>query len=283
MFMNESSEILLSIDLEDVRDLVPDGSRLRERVPAMVDRLLAYLHEARARVTFFTTGPVCVRYKSLMCEIISAGHEVASHSFAHKPLDEYFPQEFDDDLQKSIDALRTAGANVVEGFRAPVVSMTERTAWVYRLLARRGIVYSSSVLPATNPLYGWADFGNKARSIEGVLEIPVSVGRILGRDVPFASGVYFRVLPGFLIRRELVRASRSGQPITSYLHPYDFDPEQESFTIPRLGRNPVYHFLMHYGRATAFDKLQMLLSLGLRVSTYGQFWRQVTANGGTKG
>ena len=145
--MNESSEILLSIDLEDVRDLVPDGSRLRERVPAMVDRLLAYLHEARARVTFFTTGPVCVRYKSLMCEIISAGHEVASHSFAHKPLDEYFPQEFDDDLQKSIDALRTAGANVVEGFRAPVVSMTERTAWVYRLLARRGIVYSSSVLP----------------------------------------------------------------------------------------------------------------------------------------
>lgn len=272
--MNERAEFLLSIDLEDVRDLVPEGQQLRERVPTMVERLLAFLHGAKVKITFYTTGPVAVRYKSLVGEIISEGHEIASHSYRHKPLDEYTPEEFDEDLQKSLEALAAAGANTVQGFRAPVVSMTARTTWVYKILARHGIVYSSSVLPVKNPLYGWPEFGGQSKMIDGVLEIPISVGRILGRKLPFASGIYFRVLPGYMIRRQFARGRQCGRPITAYLHPYDFDPEQERFITPRLGRNPLYHFLMHYNRAAAFDKLQMLLSLGLPVSTYGQFWRR---------
>jgi polysaccharide deacetylase family protein (PEP-CTERM system associated) len=280
--MNERSEFLLSIDLEDVRDLVPDGHELRERVPAMVERLLAFLRDSKARITFFTTGPVAVRYKSLVGEIISEGHEIATHGFWHKPLDEYTPEEFDEDLQKSLEVLAAAGANTVQGFRAPVVSMTARTTWVYQILARRGIVYSSSVLPARNPLFGWPEFGGQPKPINGVLEIPISVERILGRELPFASGIYFRVLPRYMIRREFARARKHGRTITAYLHPYDFDPEQERFITPRLGRNPVYHFLMHYNRAAAFDKLRMLLSLGLPVSTYGQFWRRVADTTGAK-
>jgi len=274
--MNERSQFLLSIDLEDVRDLVPDGQELRERVPAMVERLLTFLSEAKAKITFFTTGPVAERYKSLVGEIASEGHEVASHSFWHKPLDEYAPKEFEDDLRKTLDALTAAGAKTVVGFRAPVVSMTAHTVWAYPVLARHGIVYSSSVLPARNPLYGWPEFGDQPKPVDGVLEIPISVGRVFGRELPFASGVYFRALPGSLIRRQFARWQEGGRSITSYLHPYDFDPEQEWFVTPRLGRNPLYHFLMHYNRSRAFDKLRMLLSLGLPVSTYEQFWRRVT-------
>jgi polysaccharide deacetylase family protein (PEP-CTERM system associated) len=274
--MNERAEFLLSIDLEDVRDLVPEGQKLRERVPTIVERLLAFLQNAKVKITFFTTGPVAARYKSLVGEVVSQGHEIASHSFSHKPLIEYPPDEFEDDLRKTLDALRAAGASTVQGFRAPVVSMTARTAWVYPVLARHGIVYSSSVLPAQNPLYGWPEFGDRPKPVDGVLEIPITVGRILGRDLPFASGIYFRTLPRSVIRRQFVRKRERGRPIASYLHPYDFDPEQERFATPWLGRNPLYHFLMHYNRAGAFDKLRSLLSLGLPVSTYGQFWRRVT-------
>jgi polysaccharide deacetylase family protein (PEP-CTERM system associated) len=274
--MNERSQFLLSIDLEDVRDLVPDGQKLRERVPAMVERLLTFLSEVKAKLTFFTTGPVAERYKSLVGEIASEGHEIASHSFSHKPLDEYTPQEFEDDLRKTLDVLTGAGASTIQGFRAPIVSMTSRTVWVYPVLARQGIVYSSSVLPAKNPLYGWPEFGDQPKLVDGVLEIPISVGRVFGRELPFASGIYFRALPRFVIRRQFAQWRGSGRSITSYLHPYDFDPEQERCVTPRLGRNPLYHFLMHYNRSRAFDKLRMLLSLGLPVSTYEQFWRRVT-------
>ena len=276
--MNERAEFLLSIDLEDVRDLVPDGQKLCERVPTMVERLLAFLDETKAKITFFTTGPVAVRYKSLVGEIASEGHEIASHSFWHKPLDEYAPKEFEDDLQQTLEALVSAGAGAVRGFRAPVVSMTAHTVWAYPVLARHGILYSSSVLPAKNPLYGWPEFGNRAKAIDGVLEIPISVGSVLGRELPFASGVYFRALP----RRVIERHFSAGQSVVSYLHPYDFDPEQERFVTPRLGRNPLYHYLMHYNRSGAFDKLRKLLSLGLPVSTYEQFWRRVTVATGAK-
>jgi hypothetical protein len=160
--------------------------------------------------------------------------------------------------------------------------MTSRTIWVYRVLSQHGIVYSSSVLPAKNPLYGWPEFGDQPKAIDGVLEIPISVGRIFGKELPFASGIYFRVLPGWMIRRQFARESERGRPVTAYLHPYDFDPEQERFTTPRLGGNPVYHFLMHYNRGAAFDKLRRLLSLGLPVSTYGQFWRRVAGATGAE-
>jgi len=275
--MNERSEFLLSIDLEDVRDLVSEGQRFRERVPAMVERLLMFLSEAKAKITFFTTGPVAARYKSLVGEIASEGHEVASHSFWHKPMDEYAPTEFEEDLRKTLDVLTGAGAGIIRGFRAPVVSMTARTVWAYPVLARQGIVYSSSVLPAKNPLYGWPEFGHQPKPVDGVLEIPISVGRVFGRELPFASGIYFRALPGFVIRGKFVQWRESGRSITSYLHLCDFDPEQERFVTPRLGHNPLYHFMMHYNRSGAFDKLRMLLSLGLPVSTYEQFWRRFAA------
>ena len=83
---------------------------------------------------------------------------------------------------------------------ADVFSLTEKTQWAYDILAELGIRYSSSVLPAPNPLFGWPEFGVSARRMtSGVLEIPMTPARVGPLRVPVGGGVYFRVLPFPLI------------------------------------------------------------------------------------
>jgi len=271
--MSDNSEFLLSIDLEDVRDLIPDGQRYRENVPAITHGLLNILEDARARITFFVTGPVAVRYKTLVADIFSAGHEVACHSFAHQPLDHYSQEGFEEDLHKNLAALADAAIHNVQGFRAPVLSMTARTKWVYPVLSQHGITYSSSVLPASNPLYGWPEFGAAPQRVDGVLEIPVSVARLAWMKLPFASGIYFRVLPFGFVQGQFRTFIRRGTPIVSYLHPYDFDAGQERFMHPGIHDSRFYNWLMYCNRSKALDRLRRLLDMGLPIRPYRDYVR----------
>ncbi|MCX7886411.1 MAG: polysaccharide deacetylase family protein [Verrucomicrobiae bacterium] len=262
---------LLSVDLEDVRDGIPEGHRLADRVPAITHRLLDCFRQARVHVTFFVTGAVALRHRSLLAEIAQEGHELACHTYAHKPLDHYTVAEFENDLHRNIEVIAGVAREPVRGFRAPVLSMTEHTVWVYPVLARHGITYSSSVLPAKNPLYGWPGFGHCPCRIEGVLEIPVTVARFAYWTVPFASGVYFRVLPYWFVRYQFVAHSRLHRPVSSYLHPYDFDVDQQRVPHPGLGANRFYNFLIYYNRRGALARLQRILSLHVPTQRYGEF------------
>jgi polysaccharide deacetylase family protein (PEP-CTERM system associated) len=238
----------------------------------MTRQLLALLREFPGKVTFFVTGQLAERYGDVLREIQGDGHEIACHTFWHKPLCNYTPVEFEDDLKRNLDALLASGVRSVRGFRAPILSMTPQTAWAYPILSRNGITYSSSVLPGANPLYGWPDFGRDAKTVGGLLEIPVSVSRLFGVRLPFASGVYFRVLPFILVKRQVRRFFAQGLPVVAYLHLLDFDPDQEPFALPFAPRNPFYNFLMFYNRAGGMKRLRSLLAReDLRLSTYGEF------------
>jgi polysaccharide deacetylase family protein (PEP-CTERM system associated) len=261
-------DFLLSIDVEDVRDFIPAGHRYSERVPVMCETLLELLAEANAKITFFVTGQVALRYKDLLAHIVCEGHELACHTFEHRPLDKYTAAELEDDLKRNADALAAAGADKVVGFRAPTLSMTEKTIWVYELLSKLGIVYSSSVLPSRSPLYGWPTFGAQPRMVNGVLELPISTGGMPGWRVPFASGIYFRALPLPIIKTQFARCGKLRRPIVSYLHPYDFDSEQERYVHPYTENSRFFQFLMYYNRASALKKLRTLLKMGFRVSPY---------------
>jgi len=276
--MNSTGEFLLSIDLEDVRDSALDGHRLSERVPVMTARVLALLRVAGAKITFFVTGPVAKRYPTLLRVILREGHELACHTCAHKPLEKYAEPEFEKDLAENIELLTAAGATAVEGFRAPILSVTSQTAWVYEVLRKHGLRYSSSVLPARNPLYGWPEFGQTAKLVGGVVEIPVSVARVWGMLLPFASGVYFRVIPYPIVRRRFRAAVSRGNPVVCYMHPYDFDQDQEPIMPRGINNNPLYKFLMYYNRAGALAKLRKLMAEGFRVSTYREFALRASAS-----
>jgi polysaccharide deacetylase family protein (PEP-CTERM system associated) len=267
---------LFSIDLEDVRSMIPDGQRYRERVPANTERILAFLEAHGARCTFFTVGDVARRYPDLLRRIAAAGHEIACHGSDHVPLDRLGQQGFRDDLRRALDDLARAGVSEVRGFRAPVGSLTSATPWAWEALAERGFSYSSSVIPARSPLYGWPGFGADCRrTAAGIWELPFSVGGAPGLRVPFLGGVYFRALPFALVRAGFRRTLRRGRPAIGYLHPYDVDEQQERFMHPELDDSRIYNRLMYWNRSQVLWRLERLLREGARVVPYRRFVAEV--------
>jgi polysaccharide deacetylase family protein (PEP-CTERM system associated) len=263
--------LLLSVDLEDVRDWVKDGSRYREGVPENTRKYLQQFKRWEVRATFFTVGGVARRYPQLIAEIVEAGHELACHGDIHLQLDKLSPQEFRADMQRNLAALENAGGKGIAGFRAPTFSLTARTAWAHEVLADLGLTYSSSVLPARNPLYGWPEFGKNARKVAGGLwEMPVTLHTIPGLSVPIAGGVYFRVLPFFLTKWAIGKSLEKGQSVVTYFHPYDIDTKQERFMHPDLGEKKHLNMLMYIGRGKVLKRLD-ILHQSVPFRTYGDY------------
>src|SRR5215218_2947168 len=59
---------------------------LPSRDPATVQRLLSLLAEHEQHATFFATGRFAMEFPDVIKAIDAAGHEIASHSFAHIPI-----------------------------------------------------------------------------------------------------------------------------------------------------------------------------------------------------
>ncbi|HVU00441.1 MAG TPA: polysaccharide deacetylase family protein [Polyangiaceae bacterium] len=264
---------LFSVDLEDVRSLVPGGERYEERVPENTERLLSFLVEHDTRCTFFTTGDVARRYPELLAQIARAGHEIACHTSDHVPLDRQTPESLRADVLRCQEDYERAGVPRAVGFRAPSGSLVASTAWAYDVLGELGFEYSASVLAARNPLYGWPDFGPDQPCLRGKLvEIPASLSHLPGLNVPFMSGVYLRVLPFPLVRLLFRRRLRGRTPVASYLHPFDVDSGDERFPFP--GLNPFFGTLMYRNRDRVFDRLHSIFAEGARVETYREYARR---------
>ena len=263
---------LFSIDLEDIRTLVENGHRYADRVPASVDRYLEFLARRDMRCTFFTVGDVARRYPELVGRIVGAGHEIGCHSSDHVTLDRHDRESFREDLQRNLDDLRAAGAEDVQGFRAPMFSLTRETAWAYEVLAELGFRYSSSVLAARSPVYGWPGFSSRCTWREpGLWELPLSLVRLPLVTVPVAGGVYFRVLPFPLVRRLFRRGLSGSEPVVGYFHPYEVDDEQEWFLHPEPVNSRFYTWLMYRNRSGVFPRLERLLDEGATIVPYAEY------------
>jgi len=265
-----NSTFLFSLDLEDIRNRMVDGDQYGERVPVMVARYLNFLEECSSTVTFFVVGDVARAYPSLIKEIADAGHEIACHSDTHIELHRQSPGEFEVDLGRCMDSLDACNIGEVKGYRAPVFSLTDKSEWVYPILQKMGIVYSSSVLPADNPLNGWKEFGTEVKRVGDVWEIPITISTGLIK-VPFAGGVYFRTLPYGLVKRSF----RKHNPVVGYFHTYDIDTGQVKFKHPDIGNNPFYNFLIYYNRKATLPRLKKLTSSGLKMMRYDEYIRGI--------
>lgn len=254
-----TGDFLFSIDLEDVRDHAADGHRHPSRVERNTELYLRFLEARRIEATFFVVGSVAERHPELIRSIAAQGHEIACHSHAHVQLDRHTPESLRADLERNLEALDRCGVAGVVGFRAPTFSMTERSRWAYEVLAGLGFRYSTSVLPAANPLYGWKGFGETPREIDGVLELPLTLHPWL--RVPLAGGVYFRVLPYALVESGVRRLASRGAAIHSYFHPYDIDVDQPPLAHADLAGNPLFDALMVVGRGRVLDRLAALSAI----------------------
>ena len=203
---------------------------LPSRVEANVDRVLALLSEAGAKATFFTLGWIAERYPQMVRAIVAAGHELASHGYAHWRASAQTRAQFGHDITVSKALLEQIAGVPVRGYRAPCFSIGPKNLWALDILHEAGYAYSSSIYPIRHDHYGTPDaprFAHRPSGQDGLLELPLSTVRIASRNWPAAGGGYFRLIPYWLARRLILRINQQdGQPAIFYFHPWELDPTQ---------------------------------------------------------
>ncbi len=223
--------MIFTLDLEDHRP--HDGAEVR--FPTVVDHLLDALDASAIRGTVFVVGEVAASHPDLVARVAARGHELALHGARHVPLPEVGPTSFRSETAAARDRIEQAAQVPCRGYRAPIFSLVPASAWAPDLLAEIGFAWSSSVLPAANPLYGWPDAPRHPfRWSGGVVELPcptVGPGRWA---VPFG-GTYLRLAPGALVTVAARRLARRDDA-WCYVHPYDLDPDEPRWVVPEVGR-----------------------------------------------
>ncbi len=231
----------LTIDFEDWYqglEIPPAGwAGYEDRIERSGRRLLEVLAEAGVRATFFVLAPIAETHPGLIREIAAAGHEIGTHGWSHSLVYRLSPDQFRDELRRSIGLLEELTGAPVLGHRAPFFSITRESLWALDVLAECGIRYDSSIFPVVNYRYGIPDAPRWPHEISQgertLLEFPISTCRLLGRNLPIAGGAYFRIFPYLVTRWAFRSLNRQGRPAVFYLHPWEIDPEHPRIPLPR--------------------------------------------------
>ena len=267
---DQKNVFLFSVDLEDVRDFIPDGKQYKDAVPANTIKYLDWLDKVNAKATFFIVGKTARDYPDLIKEIMKRGHETACHTDTHLHLTKHTEDSFRKDCESFLNTMDQLGATAVRGFRAPTFSMVEQSKWAYKVLHDFGFTYSSSVLPSSHPIFGWPEFKGEGM-YDGIYELPMNIGS-WPFTVPFGGGVYFRFFPTFILQQLFKHTFRKNKPVLSYFHPYDVDTDQERFMHPHLNDSQLLNWLMYVNRDAVFEKANALLkSQNATIMRYDQF------------
>ena len=255
----------LTIDVEDyfqVSAFAPHIKRsewnTREcRIERNVTRILEMLAHHQTKATFFALGWIAERYPQLIRQIADQGHEIASHGYGHERASDLTEDAFFSDIHRAKVILEDLCGSEVKGYRAPSFSIGAGNLWAFDCLARAGYRYSSSVYPIRHDHYGMPDSPRFAYSVRpGLVEIPVTTLRALGRNLPSSGGGYFRLLPYALSRWMLNRVNTGDQqPGIFYFHPWEIDVAQPR--IEGIGRKTRFRHYVNISRMEG--KLAQLL------------------------
>ena len=234
-----------------------DWDAFPRRVDLNTNRILDQFDAAGVKATFFTLGWVAQRFPALIRRIVDDGHELASHGWDHTRADSQDPEMFRADVRRTKALLEDTGGTRVTGYRAATFSVGHRNMWVFAILRQEGYVYSSSINPISHDLYGMPDAPRIPfrPDAAGVIEIPMTTVRLLGRNWPCSGGGYFRLLPTGLYRAGLKRVNhRDRQPGIFYFHPWEIDAGQPR--IPNAGwRSRMRHYTNLSGMEADLNKL----------------------------
>ncbi len=196
----------------------------------MIYSLLNLLSQNKIKATFFVLASFAKNKKKIIRAIDKEGHEIASHGFKHNLVYTLTKKEFRMDVSRSIKILEDITGKKVLGYRAPSWSITEKSFWAINIIKESGFLYDSSIFPFRTGLYG---VKNSERFpyeiIPGLFELPPSTAMACNIKIPFSSGVFFRLVPYFLIKYYINKINLTKHSTIISLHSWEFYKK-----IPRL-------------------------------------------------
>lgn len=255
---------ILTFDVEEWFHILDHNSTKTEkdwigfeyRLEANIDKIIEILHQYDQKATFFCLGWLTKNHKNIIQKLDQYGYEIATHSNLHQLIYEQKIVEFDSDLEHSIKSLEDITGKKVRAYRAPGFSLKEENRWVFDILLKHGIEIDCSIFPAKRDHGGFENFDSAKplliKSNNGTLKcFPMSLGKLLNKNVVYSGGGYFRFIPYQCIRY-LMKANNYTM---TYFHPHDFDPGRP--VIEDL--SPIKKFKAHVGLKSALRKLDKLI------------------------
>ncbi|MBV9217272.1 MAG: glycosyltransferase [Acidobacteria bacterium] len=219
-------------------------------------KALDLLDQYDTKATFFVLGWIAERNPSLLREIVSRGHEVASRGYYHRSLKNLTDEEFREDLRRSNRAIEAACGQKVIGYRAAEKLNFEHSSWILDVLADEGFAYDASFLPGKRTERSKRVAHQVHVAGKAIWEFPYSTRDLGFGLIPIAGGNYFRQIP-YTLMRHAVSAwhERNEEPFVSYFHVWELDPEQ-----PRISAASKYNRIRHYRK---LDKMEWILNENL--------------------
>lgn len=255
--MSEAApRISVTLDLEDHRHGGDNTLRYRDNAQTFLN----FVDELGIHATIFIVGDVISDCRELIKSAARQGHEFGLHSVRHTPLTKETAAVLTPLLSQARQELEELTQSAVRGFRAPIFSLTPQSLWAVDALKQAGFEYSSSVLAARNPQFGFPQAPQVPfRWPNGLIEIPVPLGGVGSLRIPFLGGIYLRYLPLWVVRYLNQRLPTQSCRWT-YIHPYDLDAAENYFRFP--GTSVVESFALWRRRGGTLKQVQQLIDNG---------------------
>ena len=259
---------LLGIDFEDWYhpELIQPHVKNIDKKPKVIegiDKILNWLRVNDTTATFFMVGELLEFQPDLLDKILSGGHEIGFHTMHHTRIDS---ENFQDQFEQEIQTFKKLTSGKSKGFRAPSLSLNQKSSWVIDSLERNGYKYDSSIIPAKTPLYGIPSADLKPYKISQqsiskndpngkIIEFPLLTTKLLGWRIPAAGGFFLRTLPLKIIENAIKNYSKDQIDSVFYIHSWELTPE----FMPRLPLPLFSKFVTYYNIDKAFPKMDKLI------------------------
>ena len=237
----------------------------------ILDWILKTLEQHHIKATFFCVGELAIQFPEVVKRIAEQGHEIGSHSNRHLWVTKMDRKAFHEDTKLAICSLEDLTGKKVKSFRAPAFSIGQANSWAFDILCENGIEYDCSVFPTSRDFGGFPQFKSSVPSIiktecHILKELPISPTRLMGKNLPFSGGGYFRLVPLSIQKSWINRMNY----VMFYFHINDLIEQNSQFMTkvefekyfkePGTLKNRIIRYVKaNIGKRGALNKLESLL------------------------
>lgn len=163
--------------------------KLESRVETSTLKLLQLLERYSVKATFFILGYIAEKHPALIKEIVSQGHEIATHGYWHRRVYTLSPRSFRKELRASIKILQSLTGKAPLGYRAPEWSIRSEDHWSLNIIKEEGLKYDSSINPIR--IIGNPSISRQPHLLKnGLVEFPPATLRLGKENLPISGGLF---------------------------------------------------------------------------------------------